>query len=69
VHPHLFRRLVGRFHLEAHPNDFETIRRVLGYSTVAATRYAFADLETEAAFRVYDGAIDGASLARSPAPR
>ena len=63
---HLFRHLAAKLHLEAHPEDIETARRVLGHSSTTTTLRAYADLKTASAFRRYDDLI--ASL-RGPLAR
>ena len=53
---HLFRHLSAKLHLEKHPADIETVRRVLGHSSTVTTLRAYADLRTKSAFDRY-GAI------------
>ena len=57
MHPHLFRHLVGKLHLEKNPHDIETVRQVLGHTSTRTTLRAYAELSGEAAYRRYDGTI------------
>ncbi len=54
---HLFRHLAAKFYLEAHPDDVETVRRLLGHGNEATTRRHYAEIKTAAAFRRYDSVI------------
>jgi integrase len=54
---HLFRHLAAKLHLEAHPEDIETARRVLSHSSTTTTLRSYADLENTSAFRRYDDMI------------
>ncbi len=62
---HLFRHFAVKLHLEAHPEDIETARRVLGHKSTTTTLRAYADLKTASAFRRYDALI--ANLRAQPA--
>lgn len=57
MHVHLFRQLAVKLHLEAHPEDVETARRILGHKSLKTTMRAYADIKTTSAFRQYDGMI------------
>lgn len=57
MHVHLFRHLAVKLHLEAHPEDVETARRILGHKSLKTTMRAYADIKTASAFRQYDGMI------------
>jgi integrase len=57
MHVHLFRQLAVKFHLDAHPEDLETARRILGHKSLKTTLRAYASMKTAAAFRRYDGMI------------
>ncbi len=54
---HLFRHLAVKLHLEAHPEDIETARRLLGHKSVTTTLRSYAETRTAAAFRRYDAVI------------
>ena len=54
---HLFRHVAAKLHLDAHPEDIETARRVLGHRSMTTTLKAYAETKTAAAFRRYDGMI------------
>ncbi len=51
---HLFRHMAVKLHLDAHPNDLETVRRLLGHSSLATTTRNYTELNTAAAFRRHD---------------
>jgi integrase len=57
MHVHLFRQLAVKFHLDAHPEDVETARRILGHKSLKTTLRAYADMKNAAAFRQYDEMI------------
>ncbi|VVT02515.1 site-specific integrase [Rhizobium sp. EC-SD404] len=50
--PHQFRHLAAKLYLDAHPEDFETVRGVLGHSFTKTTM-TYAGLGTERSSRVY----------------
>ena len=50
--PHQFRHLAAKLYLDAHPEDFETVRGVLGHSFTKTT-LTYAGLGTERSSRVY----------------
>ena len=57
INAHLFRHLAGRLYLQAHPGDFETVRRLLGHKSLTTTLRSYIDLTTPAAFRSYDAVV------------
>ena len=57
VHPHLFRHLGAKLHLDLHPGDYETVRRVLGHRSLQTTIDFYTGLETPAAARHFDKTI------------
>ena len=59
MNPHLFRHLCAKIHREANPNDFESIRRLLGHTRLETTVRFYACLTTKEAFKRYDGMLDG----------
>jgi len=66
---HLFRQLAAKLYLEAHPEDLETVRRILGHTSQRTTSRSYADIRTAAAFRRFDDMIAGRSaqaLSRLP---
>src|SRR5690349_747372 len=72
MHVHLFRHLAVKLHLEAHPEDVETARRILGHKSLRTTLRAYADVKNATAFRRYDELIASLrerSRQRSGAPR
>jgi integrase len=64
MHVHLFRHLAGKFHLDAHPNDLETVRQVLGHASTATTARHYAELRTDQSMQRYDQTV--ADLRASP---
>lgn len=54
---HLFRHTAVKLHLEVHPEDIETARRLLGHKSVSTTLRCYAETRTAAAFRRYDEVI------------
>jgi integrase len=59
MHVHLFRHLAVKLHLEAHPQDLETARRILGHKSLRTTLRAYANVKNGSAFKVYDALIAG----------
>jgi integrase len=59
MNPHLFRHLCAKLHREANPNDFESIRRLLGHKRLETTVRFYATLDTKEAFRRWDATLDG----------
>ena len=57
MNAHLFRHLAMKLHFDAHPEDGETGRRVLGHKNLSTTLRYYADLRSPAAFRRYDAMI------------
>jgi integrase len=58
VNAHLFRHVCALLYLKDHPGDYETVRLVLGHSTLATTVRAYCGLERSDAVRRYDSLID-----------
>jgi integrase len=57
MHAHLFRHLAAKLHLNAHPQDIETVRRILNHRTTATTLRAYTEQRTDGAFKRYDQTI------------
>jgi hypothetical protein len=55
---HLFRHLAALLFLRAHPGEYETVRRLLGHTSIKTTTDFYADQETETAYRRYDAVMD-----------
>ena len=70
--PHLYRHVAAYFYLEQHPGDYETVRQLLGHTSVATTMMFYAVFEAITARKRYAELIlerrtDGlAGLERSP---
>ena len=58
VNAHLFRHVCAYLYLKAHPGDYETVRLLLGHSTLATTVRVYCGLERSDAVRRYDRLID-----------
>lgn len=57
MHPHLFRHLAGKLHLESCPNDVETVRQLLQHANSATTQRYYAENQTRQAFATYEKTI------------
>ena len=53
MNPHLYRHIAAYFYLEAHPYDYETVRRLLGHRSIETTMMFYADLDRVMASRRY----------------
>jgi integrase len=59
IHPHLFRHIAAKLHLEANPGEYEIVRRILGHTDIRTTTNFYAGTEGAAAARHYDRTILG----------
>jgi integrase len=59
MHPHLFRHLGAFLFLNAHPGEYETVRRLLGHNSIKTTINFYVGLQAVADFRRYDDVILG----------
>jgi integrase len=57
VHPHLLRHYAAWLHLQSHPGDYETVRRVLGHRSIETTVSTYCGLEAPAAARRFDAVV------------
>jgi integrase len=57
VNVHLFRHVCAYLYLKAHPGEYETVRLLLGHTTLAVTVRAYYGLERSDAVRRYDNLI------------
>jgi integrase len=57
VHLHLFRHIAAKLYLDAHPGQYEVVRRLLGHKQIETTVMFYAGAETAAAVRHYDDHI------------
>ncbi len=57
VNVHLFRHVCAYLYLKAHPGEYETVRLLLGHTTLAVTVRAYCGLERSDAVRRYDSLI------------
>lgn len=58
VNVHLFRHVCAFLYLKAHPGEYETVRLLLGHTTLSVTVRAYCGLERSDAVRRYDSLID-----------
>jgi integrase len=57
INPHLFRHIAAKLYLDRNPGDYETMRRVLGHTSLSTTVKFYAGMETAAATRRFDEAL------------
>ena len=57
MHVHLFRQLGAKLYLELHPEDIETVRRILGHMSQRTTQRSYTEVKTAAAFQRFDDMI------------
>ena len=57
VYPHIMRAFAGLIFLEAHPGQYETLRRILGHKDIETTIRHYTGLERESAFKMSDQAL------------
>jgi integrase len=64
LHPHLYRHIAAYIYLRAHPGDFETVRQLLGHTSIDTTRRFYADFDRFFAqhqyLKVLEGEVSGA---------
>lgn len=66
VHVHLFRHLAAKLYLRFDPSGLETVRQLLGHTSIRTTLKAYADFQTEPAFlRLEEALLD---MYEGPAP-
>ena len=53
VNPHLYRHIAAFFYLQAHPGDYETVRKLLAHRSVETTMMFYAEFDGLAARRLY----------------
>lgn len=53
INPHLFRHFAADMHLELHPGDYETVRKLLGHKNIATTIKYYCGRDKAAASRHY----------------
>ena len=58
MNAHLFRALAGRLHLEEHPEDMETVRRLLGHERSETTRRYYVEARTTRHMQRYTDMIE-----------
>jgi integrase len=57
MHAHLFRHFAAKLYQDAHPEDVETVRRILGHKSLKTTMKAYIEVKNAAAFRRWDALI------------
>jgi integrase len=59
VHPHLFRHIGAKLHLDHHPGNHSVVSRVLGHKSIDTTMAYYAGMETAAAARYFAKTMTG----------
>jgi integrase len=62
LHPHLYRHIAAYIYLRAHPGDFETVRQLLGHTSIDTTRRFYADFDRSFAQHQYLKVLEGESF-------
>jgi integrase len=57
VHPHLFRHFCAWLHLQAHPGDYEGVRRLLGHKSIQTAIKSYIAFEQDVAAARYDQVV------------
>ena len=58
ITPHQFRHLAAKLFLDRHPNEHETVRRLLGHKSLETTMRYYRELEAVLAGRRYAALLD-----------
>ena len=59
INPHLYRHIAAYLHLHRHPDDIETVRRILGHKRIETTLMFYAEMDRDRAMQRYvDGVLD-----------
>lgn len=53
MHPHLFRHFAAKIYLDAHPGQYELVRRLLKHKTLQTTVNFYAELTSQHAYDIY----------------
>jgi integrase len=59
LNPHLYRHIAAYIYLRAHPGDFETVRQLLGHTSIDTTRRFYADFDRIFAQTQYLAVLEG----------
>ena len=57
INVHLFRHIAAKLYLRVHPGDYETIRRLLGHTSLNTTLRSYIDCKDDAAFERFSALI------------
>jgi integrase len=57
--PHQFRHLAAKLFLDLHPNEFETVRKLLGHKSIETTMRFYRELDAALAGKRYAALLDG----------
>lgn len=57
MHMHFFRHLAASVVIRAHPNGYEIARQLLGHTSLRTTLKAYAELQTDPAFKRFEEAV------------
>jgi integrase len=69
LHAHIMRHFAATNWLDAHPDDAETARQLLGHQSIDTTRNSYVAVNERRAFRRYHGVLDSMRAASAEAPR
>jgi len=59
INPHLYRHIAAYLHLRRHPDDIETVRRILGHKRIETTLSFYAEMDRDRASQRYvDGVLE-----------
>jgi hypothetical protein len=53
INPHLYRHVAAFFYLQAHPEDLETVRRLLGHKAIDTTSRYYADFNRATSIKLF----------------
>lgn len=69
LNPHIMRHFTANIWLDAHPDDAETARQLLGHRSIDTTRKFYAGANQRCSFRQYHGLLDSMRAASADAPK
>lgn len=59
VNAHLFRHLSAKLFLEAHPGNYEEVRRILAHKSIETTTQIYSPMSNRAAFKRFNAILEG----------
>ncbi len=60
INPHLFRHIAAKIFLEAHPGQYEIVKRLLGHTALSQTLNAYAGFEAGSSVRLFAAVVEKA---------